>query len=124
MSTNFFCLRLYRRLGILFLTAVLLFFFMYSCVILHSQSVCFDGEFYFLVTEDERVAAGAEFSKLEGGAGYLLEYDGDCFVAINVFMDRNSAEIVQGRAVEVKTSQGAVVGVKLEDGREYPAESV
>ena len=59
------------------------------------KCVNFEGNAYFLVLEGAHLEAGAEFAKWQGGAGYLLEVDGAEYVAISVFLNKDSAKIVQ-----------------------------
>ena len=51
--------------------------------------------FYFLVTDDTHVEAGAAFVKLEGGAGYLLSYDDKEYVVLSVYLREREGETVQ-----------------------------
>lgn len=72
----------------------------YAFMLSQVKSVSFHESMYFLVTEDTKVEAGAEFIKWEGGAGYLLENGGEEYVVVSVFSERESAETVQNRLTE------------------------
>ncbi len=48
--------------------------------------------------------AGAEFAQLNGGAGYLLEYEGGIYVAISVYEREESALSVQKDLKEAGTA--------------------
>ncbi len=52
-------------------------------------------EFHFLVSEEKSVEAGAEFIKLEGGAGYVLRYQDKDYVVLSVYLSQKDAESVQ-----------------------------
>ena len=95
MSTDTF----FKKVISNFAAAVLLLFCMLSCtyagVVASAQSVEVNGRFYFLVTDDTKVEVGAEFAKLEGGAGYLIEHDGREYVTLAVYLDEEEGLAVQ-----------------------------
>ena len=99
MSAEFF----YRKL-LIALCAVALFFTAIPCVyagiISHAESVDIATDFYFLVSDDVQVEAGAEFARLEGGAGYLLEHGKGEYVALSVYFDKADGLAVQNRLEE------------------------
>ena len=80
-------------------------FFVLACVgyafsLSKAKEVNFEESVYFLVLEDARIEAGTEFVKWQGGAGYLLSLGEEEYVAISVFLNKESAEIVQKRLRE------------------------
>ena len=97
MSAKLLSWNIFKRIGIAVLVVVLLFCGVYTGLLSSMEIAPIDGGFYFLVSQDVRVEAGAEFTKLEGGAGYVLEEDGTHYVAISVFLNRESAQSVQKR---------------------------
>ena len=73
----------------------------FACFLSSVKTVVYDESVYFLVREDSSVAAGAEFVKWNGGAGYFLEDNGIQYVAYSVFWDKADGELVQKRLEEV-----------------------
>ena len=97
MFAEFFCK---KRMGCLACTVAIAVFSIcigYAHSFLMIKSIEINEEFYFLISDDTHIEASAELVKWDGGAGYLLEEGGTRYVAITVFMDRASAEIVQQR---------------------------
>ncbi len=86
-----------RAIGIICAAAigVVAFGFFYSQRLANAQTVTLNKSFYFLVSTDSRVEASAEFAKLDGGAGYLLEEEGSQYVALAVYLSRADALSVQ-----------------------------
>lgn len=91
------------RAGFLFkkiiLWIIILFFFM-ACVIgafcrLYVKKVDLKTSFHFLVSEEKSVEAGAEFIKLEGGAGYILRYENKDYAVLSVYLSQEDASSVQ-----------------------------
>ena len=81
--------------------------FIYAFILSQTKIVDVNVWFYFLVSEDTRVEAGAEFIKLDGGAGYLLRNNGKDYVVLSVYLEENDGEMVrealakQGKATRV-----------------------
>ncbi len=94
MSTKFFTK---KRETIAFGLALSCFVcvFFYALTLCFSKRVDWDVYFYFLTAEDERVEASAEFLKWEGGAGYLLSFDGEEYAAISVYSSEEQGESVR-----------------------------
>ncbi len=90
MSTNF-CKRLISTVICLTVACICIYAFSIS----RAQTVEIGKYFYFLVSDDERVEVGAEFAKLNGGAGYLISYGNSEYVALSVYLDRAEGENVQ-----------------------------
>ncbi len=72
--------------------AVICAAFGYACVAQRASVVYMENSVYFLALTDSRTEAGAEFSKLDGGAGYLLAEEK--VVALSVYLQEKD-----GRAV-------------------------
>lgn len=96
MSTDFF-----RKKGAIFLLVSALTFTI-SCLFyalsfkkLHTVDV--DANFYFLVSTEENVSVGVEYTKLDGGAGYLLQKDGKEYAVWSVYFDEKTGADVQER---------------------------
>ena len=60
--------------------------FAYTHYLKNAQSIFINANFYFLVSEEVHVEAGAEFIKLEGGAGYLLQVSGKEYVVLSTYL--------------------------------------
>ena len=95
MSADIF----YKKFIFHIASVVCVTFFLCACVyagiIANAERVFVGASFYFLVTEDVKVEVGAEFAKLEGGAGYLLEYDGVERVTLAVYLEESEGLSVQ-----------------------------
>ncbi len=80
--------------------AVSLAFFVVFSLSIYAGTLSFaarveeEKHFYFLVSENTHVQAGAYDAVLDGGAGYLLETDGRAYVAISVYLTENESEKV------------------------------
>lgn len=96
MLTDFF-----RKKGIFFAlcSAVVLtvscLFYALSFKKLHAVDV--DANFYFLVSAEESASVGVEHTKLDGGAGYLLQADGKEYAVWSVYFDEEIGMDVQKR---------------------------
>ncbi len=83
---------------------IVAFGFFYSMRITGAQTVILEKDFYFLLSTDTRVEASAEFTKLEGGAGYLVEEGGGQYVALAVYLSKEDVLAVQeGLTGEIST---------------------
>ncbi len=96
-------------------------------------SVTGDGRFLYSAFNNFSSADTKEFFesrgvplKTERGNRVFPQSDKSVDIVDALFLaaKRAGAEIVQGRAIAVKVFDGAVSGVRLEDEREFPAESV
>ncbi len=83
-------------LSVLFTVSVML----YSVMLSQTRIVDVRTAFYFLVAEETHVEAGAEFVKLEGGAGYLLTYDGKDYAVFSVYLKEEDGLAVQAALSE------------------------
>lgn len=81
-------------------SALVIAFFCYAAVLSRAEEVRLGKSFYFLVSETDHVEAGAYDARLNGGAGYLLEYDGREYVALAVYLDGEDGEAVQTAMAE------------------------
>ncbi len=81
-----------KILGLLlaFCFGVVAFGVFYALQISRAQTVPMGTNFYFLVSTDSKVEVSVEFTKLNGGAGYLLETEKERYVALSVY--RNEAD--------------------------------
>lgn len=83
-----------KRIGIFALTFFFCFCGIYSWKLSNVKVYSVQTSFYYLVADDLRIEASAEFVKLEGGAGYLFEYNGRDYVALNVYTNKTDCEQV------------------------------
>lgn len=126
--TTFFVRKnlLYLFAGGLFVVFVLLSFF-YSVFLSRTKAVPIYTNFYFLVTEEMHVEAGAELIKLEGGAGYVLCCEGREYAVISVYLKEGEGESVHAAMTQLgKTVQ--ILPVKIDylylKGKDKKKESV
>ncbi len=102
MSTKI--LKKLTSVGCAFAIGIVAFGFFYSTRLFRAQEVEKQKSFYFLVSTDERVEASAEFIKLDGGAGYLLEEEDGRYVALSVYLSKEEVLAVQeGLGEEIPT---------------------
>ena len=102
-----------KRIGV----GALTFFFclcgIYTWKLSKIKVYSFQVFYYYLVTDDLRVDAGAEFVRLEGGAGYLIEQNGREYVALNVYTNKGAGEQVRENLTEqCKSTYLKEIGVK------------
>lgn len=67
----------------------------YAYILSQVKKVDVRASFFYLVTDDVHVEAGAEFVKLEGGAGYLLRYDDKDYVVLSVYLRESDGLTIQ-----------------------------
>ncbi len=79
----------------------------YALLLSSAKRVVLGKDFYYVVEKEENVEVGAEFSKLEGGAGYFLEENGRQYVAHAVYFKE-----IEGKSV-VKNLQANGQDVSL-----------
>ena len=92
MRTDFFYKKCIILIGIFFFFGCVITGFVYRAF---PKKCNLGAEFYFLVSQEESVEAGAEFVKLEGGAGYVLKRDGQVYVVLSVYLREQDALAVQ-----------------------------
>lgn len=107
MLAEFFSKRIIRTFSCVIAVTFVLICTGYAFALSRVKRVPFEWNVYFLVNQGMAVEAGAEFIKWNGGAGYLIEREGERYAAIHVFFDRSSAENVQNRLTE--SGQGASI---------------
>ena len=95
MQTDFF-----RKKSWIAAVGCLLVLFVFSTVVYaaflgRAQSVWLGQSFYFLLSNAEHVEAGAYDAQFNGGAGYLLEYGGNEYVVLSVYMKEEEGIAVQ-----------------------------
>lgn len=95
MSTDNFLKKIFFRIACVALGVFCTLSCIYAGVITDAKRVDVNCSFYFLVTNDVKTEVGAEFAKLEGGAGYLLEHDGVEYVTLAVYLEENEGLTVQ-----------------------------
>ncbi len=79
------------------------FFIICTCyaVVIRRASVVWVGKsFYFLISEEAHIEVGAYESRLDGGAGYLLEYEGHEYIAWSVYLKEEDGATVQANIGE------------------------
>ena len=74
--------------------------FIIVCMVLaftanYATPVWVGRSFYFLVSENAHIDVTTHETRLDGGAGYLLDYEGDSYVAWSVYLKKSDGEAVQ-----------------------------
>ena len=95
MSADYFFKKVFFQLASVGIAMFFLCICAYTGIIASAKRVFVGVSFYYLVTDDVKVEAGAEFAKLEGGAGYLLEYEGSEHVTLAVYLEESEGLAVQ-----------------------------
>lgn len=96
MQTDFFIKKRWIYLGISqLLAAFVLITFVYAAFLSRAETVWVGKSFYFLVSNTEHVEAGAYDVRLDGGAGYLLDYDGREYVVLAVYLNGEDGRAVR-----------------------------
>lgn len=94
MTTNFFSKNLWTAIALTLTLGVTFGTFAYAQSLAAVETVALNTSFYYLVSEEMQMEAGAEFIKLDGGAGYLLAHDGKDCVALSVYLREKDGETV------------------------------
>lgn len=77
------------------------------------ETVVLNTEFYYLVGEDMQMEAGAEFVRLDGGAGYLLTDGNEEYVALSVYLkEGDGVTVLENLERDGKT--GKILAVRAE----------
>ena len=94
MTTFFLRKKIYTAIAtsICFLFVVLSL--LYGVFLRRTYKVVLDTAFYLLVSEETHLEVGAEFIKLEGGAGYFLHMDGKDYLLMSVYLKEDEGESV------------------------------
>lgn len=98
MQADFFHKKAFRVLFVFF--AILCFCIVGLAYRYYPYQVFLGAEFHFLVSNEARVEVGAEFIKLEGGAGYLLRYEGREYAVLSVYLNEMDGLQVQQTLLE------------------------
>ncbi len=87
--------------------------FAYAKTLSTVETVALNAEFYYLVSEDMQMEAGAEFVRLDGGAGYLLTNGDEEYVALSVYLkERDGVTVLENLKNNGKT--GRILGRKVD----------
>ncbi len=94
MSTNFYkrIVESFFRYGSIMIVLCILF---YTAFLQRVTTVFYSLNYYFLLSGNLNIEASTAITKLEGGAGYLIEDNGEEFVVFSVYLDGDSAEKVR-----------------------------
>ncbi len=98
MSTNFFT----KKIGCSFSALFVFILIVLGLHISARKPIEQKKTFYFLVSTEMNVEVGVEFSKFDGGAGYLLEYGGQEYVAWSVYDQEADGKNIQKSLEEMK----------------------
>ena len=95
MRTDFFNRKIWRYIALSQGLAIVLLGFL-VCISLQMQppSVGIVWNFCFLVSQESHIQAGTHEAQLNGGAGYLLSYQGREYVALSVYLKEEDAQRV------------------------------
>lgn len=92
MTTGFF--KRFQKIVYILLALFFLFIGGYAWTIKRRETVSLSRTFYFLVSKNTHIQAGVYQSVLDGGAGFVLEKEGEYFVALTVYQTQTQAETV------------------------------
>lgn len=95
MQTDFFRKKSWIAAVGCLLVLFVFFTVVYAAFLGRAQSVWLGQSFYFLLSNAEHVEAGAYDAQFNGGAGYLLEYGGNEYVVLSVYMKEEEGIAVQ-----------------------------
>ena len=103
--TTFFLRKKYISKWLGGISVGLIFLFvLYSAFLSQSMVRGVYTSFYIVVTENMHVEVGAEFSKLEGGAGYLMRVDGRECAVLSVYLKESDAKRVCAAVAQTGTN--------------------
>lgn len=94
MKSGFFRRKAFLLAGFLSVVCVLSGV-LYSRVLLRAEVVDCSQSFYFLVSEEENVAAAAHSIALDGGAGYIMRRSGREYAVLACYFTEPAARAVQ-----------------------------
>lgn len=94
MKSSFFRRKAFLLAGFLSVVCVLSGV-LYSRVLLRAEVVDCSQSFYFLVSEEENVAAAAHSIALDGGAGYIMRRSGREYAVLACYFTEPAARAVQ-----------------------------
>ncbi len=113
MSTKFFSKRKFFWIAIALSFCTVYGSFAYSLYLSDVKTVAVDVNYYFLVSEDKRVAASQQFVKQDGGAGYFLDCGKTEYVAISVYANPTDGETVK-KELEKRGRETKIVRMGVE----------
>ena len=111
MSADFFYRKIYKLVAGLAAVCFTVFCFVYALFLSRAKSVEIKTGFFYLVREETNVEVGAEFVKLEGGAGYLLRQNGKDYVVLSVYLQEEDSLAVQANLTDGEDTQLLYAGV-------------
>ncbi|MBQ8229580.1 MAG: hypothetical protein IJZ32_02665 [Clostridia bacterium] len=100
MSADFFNGKRIKRIACGVAASFTLGAVVLSARVMQTKTVEIGQNYYFLVSDGTHIQASAEFARLDGGAGYLLQYDGEDYVALSVYLDEQDGQTVQKSLAE------------------------
>ena len=72
----------------------------YAGLISSAKTLWVGKSFYFLVSNDTNVEAGSYEARLDGGAGYLLDFADDSYIVWSVYLNETDGTTVQAGLVD------------------------
>lgn len=108
MKADSFWLKIITSLAVIFSLCV----YCYTRFLTTAVCVPLEKTFYFLTSNSTHVEAGAHFSRLEGGAGYILKANGKQYAVVSVYLTEKSAFTVQAG---LSSNEYSVLSMRLEN---------
>jgi len=110
MSTDFYSKK--HCLYIVYTLICCIIFGFLSCAVYFAKRevLTFNKTFYFLISKTEHVEVGIYETQLDGGAGYLLNHEGEEYVAVAVYL---TEEV--GKAVQASMNETLLLSISTED---------
>ena len=72
----------------------------FAVMVSYATPIWLGKSFYFLVSENENIEVSTHETRLDGGAGYLLDYEGESYVAWSVYFQEETGLSVQAGLTE------------------------
>lgn len=95
MSTDFSIKKTIGKVAIVFLSvSLLLCYAVYAIFLSRIEKVELERTFYFLISDSTHIEASTHAALSQGGAGYLLNYGKEDYVAYSVYFNEEDAESV------------------------------
>lgn len=109
MSTDLFNKKRWAYIGLSQIFALFTFIFLiYAAFLSRAESVWLGKSFYFLVSQTEHIEVATYDARLNGGAGYLLEYNGRDYVALAVYLNEEDGNTVQAAMMKNGENTGLI----------------
>ena len=100
-EADFFMKKRWLYIGISQLFASFVLLCLLQAVYLTRASEVWLGKsFYFLVSQNEHIEVSTHETRLNGGAGYLLDYEGKEYVVLAVYLNETDGQTVQASLVD------------------------